>query len=213
MALIGHNHKICRVSQRVVTKFTRSKGCYCGLLHALLILIGLTAFNASVLAADEIHPPVGTYDGEDVVQPIEFPHNIHVKINKINCMYCHTYARRSKVAGIPPTSKCMGCHKVIATDKERIKKLTKYWENKEPPPWKKVHDVPDFVHFTHEKHLKKFVFDRDYPVENVKEICAFCHGDVQNMTVAHKVKPLNMGWCKNCHIENGGPGDCWKCHK
>jgi len=164
-------------------------------------------------SAPQIVPPEGTYDGENVVQPIEFPHDIHVKVNKINCMYCHTYARRSKVAGIPPTSKCMGCHKVIATDKPRIQKLTEYWEKKEPPPWKKVHDLPDFVHFTHERHLKKFVFDRDFPVENVKEVCAFCHGELENMTVAHKVKPLNMGFCKNCHIANGGPGDCWKCHK
>jgi len=161
----------------------------------------------------QIVPPEGTFDGENVVQPIEFPHDVHVKVNKINCMYCHTYARRSKVAGIPPTSKCMGCHKVIATDKPRIQKLTEYWEKKQPPPWKKVHDLPDFVHFTHERHLKKFVFDRDFPVENVKEVCAFCHGKLENMTVAHKVKPLNMGFCKNCHIANGGPGDCWKCHK
>jgi hypothetical protein len=163
-----------------------------------------------------VAPPAGTHAGEDVVQPIEFPHNVHVKDNDINCMYCHTYARRSKVAGIPPTSKCMGCHKLIATDKDRIKILTKYWQDKISPPWKKVHDLPDFVHFTHEKHLKTLVFDRDFPVENVKEVCAFCHGDVENMTVAKKVKPLNMGFCVGCHIKNqhlGAPGDCWKCHK
>jgi len=168
---------------------------------------------SSSSSSPEPIPPGGSHNGENVEQPIEFPHNTHVKENGINCMYCHTYARRSKVAGIPPTSKCMGCHKIIATDKPRIQKLTEYWEKKIPPPWKKVHDVPDFVHFTHERHLKRFVFDRDFPVENVKEVCAFCHGDVENMTVAHKVKPLNMGWCKTCHMNNGGPGDCWKCHK
>jgi hypothetical protein len=182
-----------------------------------LLLFGLTVpawlFAGNDKGGDDVKPPVGEYDGKDVKQPIEFPHYIHVKINKINCMYCHTYARRSKVAGIPPTSKCMGCHKVIATDKPRIKLLTEYWKKKEPPKWKKVHDLPDFVHFTHERHLKKFVFDRDFPVENVKEVCAFCHGDVENMTVARKVKPLTMGFCRRCHEANGGPGDCWKCHK
>jgi len=158
--------------------------------------------------------PVGTYEGEDVKQPIEFPHYIHAKVNKINCMYCHTYARRSKVAGIPPTSKCMGCHSVIATDKPRIKKLTEYWEKKEPPKWKKVHDVPDFVHFTHEKHLRRFVFNNDaMPVERVSEVCAFCHGEVKDMKVAKKTKPLNMGFCRRCHEANNGPFDCWKCHK
>ena len=185
---------------------------YLGKFLAILSLLVLMV--PTVLLAGEPVPPGGSHNGKDVVQPIEFPHDIHVKKDGINCMYCHTYARRSKVAGIPPTSKCMGCHKQIAIDKPRIQKLTQYWKDKKSPNWKKVHDVPDFVHFTHERHLKKFVFDRaDFPVENVKEVCAFCHGDVENRTVAKKVKPLNMGWCKSCHEANGGPGDCWKCHK
>lgn len=159
-------------------------------------------------------PPAGEHKGENVPQPIEFPHDIHADKNGINCMYCHTYARRSKVAGIPPTSKCMGCHSVIATDKPRIKQLTEYWEKKEPPQWNKVHDVPDFVHFTHEKHLKRFIFDNEgMDVSRASEVCAFCHGDIKKMTVANKVKPLTMGFCVRCHEKNGGPSDCWKCHK
>jgi len=181
------------------------------LIVAVLLLVPLVGAAAGVPGAT---PPVGSYDGKDVEQPIEFPHYIHADVNKINCMYCHTYARRSKVAGIPPTSKCMGCHSVIATDKPRIKKLTEYWEKHEPPQWNKVHDVPDFVHFTHEKHLKRFVFTNTaLPVENVSEVCAFCHGEVKKMTVARKVKPLNMGFCARCHEANNGPHDCWKCHK
>ncbi|NOY62603.1 MAG: cytochrome c3 family protein [Gammaproteobacteria bacterium] len=178
-----------------------------------MILLAFAVMLPMVVNAADAIPPKGTYDGKDVLQPIEFPHDTHAKVNQINCMYCHTYARRSKVAGIPPTSKCMGCHTVIATDKPRIKKLTEYWEKGEPPKWKKVHDVPDFVHFTHEKHLRRFVFNADLPVENVSEVCGFCHGDVKNMTVANKRKPLNMGFCVRCHEANGGPSDCWKCHK
>ena len=159
-------------------------------------------------------PPRGDHAGEDVPQPIDFPHDIHADINEINCMYCHTYARRSAVAGIPPTSKCLGCHSVIATDKPRIQQLTEYWEKNEPPPWNKVHDVPDFVHFSHEKHLQRFVFENEgMDVDRVSEVCAFCHGDVKQMTVAKKEKPLNMGFCVRCHEANEGPADCWKCHK
>ncbi|MGD8559648.1 MAG: cytochrome c3 family protein, partial [Gammaproteobacteria bacterium] len=88
-------------------------------LAMMIVASAMAIFPFVVISSSsnstEVIPPEGTYDGEDVKQPIEFPHNIHVKVNKINCMYCHTYARRSKVAGIPPTSKCMGCHKVIAT--------------------------------------------------------------------------------------------------
>jgi hypothetical protein len=159
-------------------------------------------------------PPKGSYDGKHVKQPIEFPHYIHTKVNQINCMYCHTYARRSYVSGIPPLSKCMGCHTVIATDKPRIKKLTEYWKKGIAPPWKKVNDLPDFVTFPHKIHLKKFIFSNPgMRVEKAYEVCAFCHGQVKNMVVDRKVKPLNMGFCVRCHEANNGPHDCWKCHK
>ncbi|MDH4273708.1 MAG: cytochrome c family protein [Gammaproteobacteria bacterium] len=183
------------------------------LMFVSLLLISGAPARAELAVPPGVTPPVGTHAGEDVPQPIEFPHDIHVNINKINCMYCHTYARRSKVAGIPPTSKCMGCHKMIATDKPRIQKLTEYFTKKESPKWKKVHDVPDFVHFSHERHIKKFVFDADLPVENVEQVCGLCHGEIKAMTVAKKNKPLTMGFCRRCHEANGGPGDCWKCHK
>ena len=187
-----------------------------GVVRALFLMFALVFAgwaHAELPVPEGIVPPEGEHEGKDVPQPIEFPHDTHAKINKINCMYCHTYARRSKVAGIPPTSKCMGCHKIIATDKPRIQKLTEYWEKGESPRWKKVHDVPDYVHFTHEKHLKRFVFDKGLPVENVDQVCGLCHGDVKQGTVAKKVKPLTMGFCRRCHEANGGPGDCWKCHK
>ncbi len=183
---------------------------------AILVVCMVSLFTQAYAQSTvpNVVPPVGTHDGDDVEQPIEFPHDIHAKVNQINCLYCHTYARRSKVAGIPPTSKCMGCHTVIATDKPRIKKLTEYWQKKQTPPWKKVHDVPDFVHFTHERHLKRFIFDNEeLPVERASEVCAFCHGELKEMTVAKKVKSLTMGFCKRCHEANNGPADCWACHK
>jgi len=183
-------------------------------VSAIFLVLALIFSGAGVADVPNAVPPEGDHKGEVVPQPIHFPHDTHAKINEINCMYCHTYARKSKVAGIPPTSKCMGCHTVIATDKDRIIKLTEYWENNEVPPWKKVHDVPDYVHFTHEKHLKRFLFDNEgMEVERVSEVCAFCHGEVKDMEVAHKVKPLTMGFCQRCHEANDGPSDCWACHK
>lgn len=182
------------------------------LLAVVAVVLPTTSF-AELPVPAHIVPPPGEHESPLVPQPIEFPHDRHVKDMKINCMYCHTYARRSKVAGIPPTSKCMGCHKVIATDKPRIQKLTEYWEKGESPRWKKVHDVPDYVHFTHEKHIRKFVVEANFPVEDVQQVCGVCHGEIRAMTVAEKKKPLNMGFCRRCHEANGGPGDCWKCHK
>jgi hypothetical protein len=135
---------------------------------------------------------------DKVEQPIEFPHDVHTAKMGINCMYCHTYARRSRVAGIPPLRKCMGCHQSIESvkDKPRIKQLFAYWEKKEAIPFKKVHDLPDFVRFTHERHIQRFYFQLGRPVE---EVCGYCHGNVKGMTVAEKVEPLSMGWCIACH--------------
>ena len=141
----------------------------------------------------------------------------------INCMYCHTYARRSRVSGIPPLRKCIGCHQSIESvkDKPRIKKLFEYWEKQEAIPFKKVHDLPDFVRFSHERHIQRFYFQLGRPVQ---EVCGYCHGNVASMTVAEKVKPLSMGWCISCHQQDHpvskdsaetshGPNDCWQCHK
>jgi hypothetical protein len=161
--------------------------------------------------------------GDKVPQPIEFPHDTHAGKLGINCMYCHTYARRSRVSGIPPLRKCIGCHQSILSvrDKPRIKALFEYWDKKEPIPFKKVHDLPDFVRFNHERHIQRFYFQLGRPVN---EVCGYCHGDPRGMTVAEKLEPLSMGWCRACHTRDhpvskdsaetgNGPHDCWDCHK
>ncbi len=207
-----HRHLVNRMKGRMKMKAVMKQMLYLSFLVFAVALLPAVSYAALPVPA-HITPPPGEHESPTVPQPINFPHDRHVKDMKINCMYCHTYARRSKVAGIPPTSKCMGCHKMIATDKPRIKQLTEYWEKGESPKWLKVHDVPDYVHFTHEKHIRKFVFDADFPVQDVQQVCAVCHGEIRAMTVAEKKKPLTMGFCRRCHEANGGPGDCWACHK
>jgi len=137
------------------------------------------------------------------VQPINFSHKIHVARNNIPCMYCHIYADRTPSAGVPSVDKCMSCHKVIATDKPEIIKVAAYWERQEPIPWIKVHDVPDFVHFTHKRHIKAGL------------ACQECHGAVEKMDRVTRVSTLKMPWCVDCHtqrkVENGR--DCLTCHK
>jgi len=146
------------------------------------------------------------------VQPIEFSHKIHATDNEIPCQYCHTQARRSASAGVPSVEKCVGCHNEVAADKPQIRKLLNYWNNKEPIPWVKVHDLPDFVHFTHKRHVAAGIE------------CQTCHGPVETMdrvrvkrtTDEHPMEaPLKMGVCLDCHknfeVEHGT--DCWTCHK
>lgn len=145
-----------------------------------------------------------TYFADDAPQqPIDFSHRIHATDFEIPCMYCHVQARRSASAGVPSVSKCAGCHQEVATDRAQIKKLMAFWENKEPIPWIKVHDLPDFVHFPHNRHVAAGLE------------CQTCHGPVETMDRVKQIAPLKMGWCLNCHkeyeVENGL--DCWTCHK
>ena len=198
------------------------------LFRLFFLLTGL--FAGALCQAADSAPQLTTADslGPQVEQPIEFPHFRHAGDEKdggmqINCMYCHTYARRSMVAGIPPVQKCIGCHQNLPSvqDTPRIKKLFEHWESKQPIPWKKVHDLPDFVRFNHERHIQRFYFQQDKPYQ---EVCGYCHGDVKTMTVARRQKPLSMGWCASCHQKDHpvsvasketthGPNDCFTCHK
>lgn len=138
-------------------------------------------------------------------QPIEFPHYLHAGAVKdggraIPCQYCHSSARRSRVAGIPSMNTCMGCHKIIATDKEPIKFLTEKYKKNEPIKWVKVHDLPDHVRFTHRAHVNG----------GVK--CQECHGPVEKMKTAEQWAPLQMGWCVGCHRERKVSTNCTTCH-
>ena len=133
-------------------------------------------------------------------QPIKFSHSLHAGEKQMDCQYCHSSARRSAVAGIPSMNTCMGCHKFVATDKDPIKFLTKKYEANEPIEWIKVHDMPDFVRFTHQRHVNSGVS------------CETCHGDVKTMDTAQQSESLQMGWCVDCHIKNEAPIGCASCH-
>jgi hypothetical protein len=60
-------------------------------------------------------------------QPIAFPHTVHAGALKLPCTFCHAFAERSRFATAPPLQKCMECHRSVATDREEIKKLTRYF--------------------------------------------------------------------------------------
>lgn len=134
-------------------------------------------------------------------QPIQYSHNIHVNKLEMECTDCHQYADQGPKAGIPSMQLCMDCHESAATDREEIKKLTDYWNRKEPVPWVKVHRQNWHVFFTHKRHV------------NAGIDCTVCHGEVRAMTTGRKVRSLDMGWCVNCHRKNDAPTDCLTCHK
>jgi hypothetical protein len=179
-----------------------------GVFFLVLIFLGLYLYTAeSSVKAPE--------------QPILFSHKIHSGDNQISCQYCHSYVTESTMPGMPSLQKCMGCHSFIAgkdTDyiydgktiniQKEIEKVKKYWDKKEPIRWTRVNYLPDFVYFSHKRHVRREIE------------CKTCHGDVATMDVVQRAHILQMGWCVSCHQAKAKDEheltrlkDCLTCHK
>jgi hypothetical protein len=136
-------------------------------------------------------------------QPIAFPHDTHAGVNQIDCQFCHFSAERSQSAGIPPVSTCMGCHQFVSgtENPEQVELLRGFASGGESIPWNQIYKVPDHVQFPHMRHVAA---DLE---------CQECHGPVEEMGVITDVaQPLTMGWCLQCHMEQGAARDCTACH-
>lgn len=143
----------------------------------------------------------GCSRGEGPVQPVAFSHRLHAGEYSVPCEYCHIYARKSTVAGVPPIQVCMNCHRFVAIDRPEVRKITQAWEKKEPIQWNRVYSLPDFVYFPHKRHVRAGVH------------CQECHGEVEKMERVRQFSSLEMGWCLACHKERGADKDCLACHK
>jgi cytochrome c553 len=116
------------------------------------VIVFVCLVTASVALSQSFNVRLGAAKGP--VQPINFSHKIHAGTNQMDCKYCHYGAANSPWANIPAVSTCMGCHKIVATDKPEIQKLTGFYDRGEQVPWVKVHYVPDHVKFNHKRHVR-----------------------------------------------------------
>ena len=168
----------------IITKLVKAKWIHVIIIAISVIVIGEIIFvEATSLGRQQYYQPD---------QPIAFSHKIHAGQNRIDCMYCHYTADKSKFAGIPPTQLCMNCHTVVKQGKltgtKEIEKIYKALETGKPIQWVKVHNLPDHVFFSHAQH-----------VNAGKVACQECHGEVEKMSQIIQVSPLSMGWCIDCH--------------
>ncbi|MCS7163104.1 MAG: c-type cytochrome [Bacteroidia bacterium] len=157
-----------------------------------LALVALAGFlwltNATIKKARS----VGLHKGYKPVQPIAFSHKTHAGEYKIACQYCHVGVEKGKSATIPSTNICMNCHAYIQEGSrygtKEIAKILESYEKGRPIEWVKVHNLPDFVYFSHAQHVK---------VAGLA--CQTCHGPVEEMEEVYQYADLSMGWCINCH--------------
>jgi hypothetical protein len=168
---------------------------------------GLIALAAAAVLLSA-YSGASSSQGSQPVQPINFPHTVHVQQLGMNCIYCHYTANKSMDPGMPALSTCMGCHTIIGPQRPaipgvrntayksvEIQKLWDYYKNGQgkPVPWVRIHKVPEYVHFPHMRHV------------NAGVTCQTCHGQIQKMPRVYQYSSLNMGWCVSCHVNGYSP--------
>lgn len=186
---------------------------------ALLVVIVAGAFQGGGAPQEQqAGPTMGAYQAPvDVdtaglpgpVQPIFFRHDIHAGQYQLDCQYCHGYADISWNPGLPSTALCMGCHRVVGTTNPEVQKLSEAANNNTPIEWAEVHDLRQFVHFPHNRH-----------VAVARIACQTCHGQVERMPQVWQFASLKMGWCLDCHTSSTYANDpdrpvttdCTACH-
>jgi hypothetical protein len=154
---------------------------------AKIISLLVTAIGAAVMMQGAAFTWLGNQQGYQPEQPIVFSHKVHTGDNQIQCLYCHSAAEKSKVAGIPAASTCMNCHSQIRKDSPEIKKISTALAENKPIEWTRVHRLPDHAAFNHSRHLWA----------GIK--CQQCHGPVETMDRVAQSETLLMGMCVDCH--------------
>jgi predicted CXXCH cytochrome family protein len=134
-------------------------------------------------------------------QPIPFSHHFHSTVKEVSCLFCHPEAIKTPRAGVPAVETCMLCHQRIAIHYPHIAELRQYYEQRRPVPWVRVTDVPEFVYFNHQVHVRS-QFD-----------CGKCHGDVASMDRVQLTHEFTMGFCVTCHRDENATVDCYACHR
>jgi hypothetical protein len=164
--------------------FPHSANAYARTSLALIVLL----LAGVGLGLDRLQrSPWVTKEGERLEQPVPFSHQHHVQGAGIDCRYCHTSVENSSFAGIPPTKTCMNCHSQIWTNAAILEPVRASYRDNKSLHWTRIHDLPDFVYFSHEIHINKGVG------------CKSCHGPVDEMPLMYQNASLQMEWCLSCH--------------
>jgi len=182
--------------------------------YALKIRLPLTLFVIVVSFVLTFYISRAERDGIGYApeQPIKFSHKLHAGQMAIDCQYCHIGVEKGRHAIVPSVNICMNCHTLARKDRPEIIKLTQYYEEGKPIPWKRIHKVPEYAYFNHSVHVNKGID------------CVSCHGDIKEMEVVNQAKGFTMTACLDCHRKPHenlpylkevkiGPENCAACHR
>ena len=188
---------------------------------ATVILLGFLGWGTvELIPRVKSYPLPGNQQGYAPEQPIDFSHRLHAGELKIACLYCHFGAEQSQHAGIPATSLCMNCHRLVSSSSDA--KFHEYLQalrtNKAPervvsPELQKLYDslgldsqlLPDPtrspypIPWVKVHNLPAYACFNHQAHVNSGVKCQHCHGPVETMDRVRQVEDLSMGWCVDCH--------------
>lgn len=152
------------------------------------IIIGALLVGTAVTAGVTYYfTPAYARAGYQPIQPVAFPHSVHVTQLGLDCRYCHNGVEKSWYSNIPATSVCMNCHSQVLKDDSRLAVVRESASSGRPIPWVQIHKTPDYAYFNHSVHVNRGVS------------CVECHGHINHMDEVYQDKPLSMSWCLSCH--------------
>lgn len=125
--------------------------------------------------------------GYQPVQPVPFPHSVHVDQLGLDCRYCHGGVEKSWYSNLPTATTCMNCHNQVLKEDPRLEPIRQSALTGEPIRWVQVHRTPDYVYFNHAVHVNRGVS------------CVECHGQINKMDEVYHAKPFSMTFCLDCH--------------
>jgi len=144
-------------------------------------------------------PQAISSSAQKVAQPIPFSHRRHNPPG-MACDVCHVPLDGGKRMEMPGVAECMSCHRSILKENPAIRELTQFEKEGKSLSWKRLYLLPDFVLFSHQRHL------------NAKVDCEVCHGPVSERDSLWQEKDISMGACVDCHKLRKAPLSCDFCH-
>ena len=110
---------------------------------SFVIVCGLTAGTWYYVT------PKYTKIGYEPIQPVPFPHDIHVSQLGMDCRYCHSFVETAAHSNVPNTQTCMACHQQVQKDNPKLEPVRASWKTGDPVEWVWIHRLPDYVFYNH----------------------------------------------------------------
>ena len=76
--------------------------------------------------------PKYTRVGYQPIQPVPFPHDLHVSQLGMDCRYCHSFVEVAAHSNVPDTQICMNCHTQVQKDNPKLEPVRASWKTGQP---------------------------------------------------------------------------------